>query len=287
MGNNVKISIIVPVYNCAKFVKKCLDSLINQTFKDIEIILINDGSTDNSEAIIQSYNDSRIVYIKQKNQGPSAARNLGIDLAKGEYIGFIDSDDWIDTDFYEKLFNAITSNDCDIATASILRERKRHKKYRIKYTEEKVFTTLQNKINACKIPNCCYVWNKLYKTANLKNQKFPEGVYFEDVLWLPNIIKNSDKMVTVPDTNYHYWVNSNSIVKKNSKKKQDDSFVAHKSLIKFFDENSLYLSKKDRSITKNVIEIGNFPILKTKECDNISTTYLFGVCPILKNKRNY
>ena len=114
MGNDIKISIIVPVYNCAKYIKKCLDSLINQTFKNIEIILVNDGSTDNSEEIIQSYDDNRIVYIKQKNQGPSAARNLGIDLAKGEYIGFVDSDDWIDADYYEKLYNAIAANNAII-----------------------------------------------------------------------------------------------------------------------------------------------------------------------------
>ena len=285
MGNDIKISIIVPVYNCAKYIKKCLDSLINQTFKNIEIILVNDGSTDNSEEIIQSYDDNRIVYVKQKYQGPSAARNLGIDLAKGEYIGFVDSDDWIDADYYEKLYNAIAANNCDIATASILRERKQQQKYRIKYTEEKVFTTLQNKINACDIPNCCYVWNKLYKAQNLKAQKFPEGVYFEDVFWLPNMIKNANNVVTVPNTNYHYWVNSNSIVKKNNKKKQDDSYIAHKRLVEFFDKHNLVLPKKERSITKSIIEFRNFPILKTKECDNVTTTYLFGFCPIYKSKR--
>ena len=100
-----KISVIVPVYKVEKFLPKCLESLINQTLKDIEIICINDGSPDNSLKILEEYakKDSRIKIINQKNAGPSVARNNGMSAASGEYIGFVDSDDWIDLDFYEKL----------------------------------------------------------------------------------------------------------------------------------------------------------------------------------------
>ena len=100
-----KISVIIPVYNSEKFLKKCLDSIINQTLNDIEIICIDDGSTDKSLRILNNFadKDNRITIINQKNSGPSAARNKGIENAKGEYIGFVDSDDWIDLDFYEKL----------------------------------------------------------------------------------------------------------------------------------------------------------------------------------------
>lgn len=96
-----KVSIIVPVYNVEKYLKRCLDSLVNQTLKDIEIICVNDGSTDGSLAILDEYvrNDDRIVVINQENSGQSVARNRGIDVAKGEYIGFVDSDDWVSEDY--------------------------------------------------------------------------------------------------------------------------------------------------------------------------------------------
>ena len=103
--NNIKVSVIVPVYNCEKYLKKCLDSLVNQTLKDIEIICVNDGSTDNSGRILEEYTDSRIKIITKENGGLSSARNAGIAVAKGEYLGFVDSDDWVDLDFYEKLYN--------------------------------------------------------------------------------------------------------------------------------------------------------------------------------------
>ena len=100
-----KISVIVPVYNVEKYLARCLDSIINQTLADIEIICINDGSTDNSLEILNDYakKDSRIKIIDQTNAGLSCARNAGMQIAQGEYIGFVDSDDWIDLDFYEKL----------------------------------------------------------------------------------------------------------------------------------------------------------------------------------------
>ena len=106
--NNIKVSIIVPVYNVEKYLAQCLDSLINQTLKEIEIICVNDGSKDNSAKILTAYAQKyvRIKIINQTNQGLSAARNNGISVATGEYIGFVDSDDWVDIDFYKKLYSA-------------------------------------------------------------------------------------------------------------------------------------------------------------------------------------
>lgn len=104
----IKISVIVPVFNAEKYLKMCLNSLVSQTLKNIEIICIDDGSTDNSLAILDKFKskDDRIKIIKQKNYGVSMARNNGISEAQGEYIGFVDADDWVDKDFFEKLYNA-------------------------------------------------------------------------------------------------------------------------------------------------------------------------------------
>ena len=100
------ISVIIPIYNVEKYLTKCIESVINQTYKNLEIILVNDGSTDNSKEIIDKYSsiDSRIKVINKKNGGLSDARNVGIELAKGEYITFLDSDDWIELNMYEKLY---------------------------------------------------------------------------------------------------------------------------------------------------------------------------------------
>ena len=124
------VSIIVPVYNCAQFLNRCMDSLVNQTLKDIEIICINDGSTDNSPEILQEYaaKDSRIKIINKENGGLSSARNRGLAAAQGEYLGFVDSDDWVDLDFFEKLYNAAKKYDTDIATGGIIRLHKYNQK---------------------------------------------------------------------------------------------------------------------------------------------------------------
>ena len=111
----IKVSVIVPIYNAEKYLEQCLDSIVNQTLKDIEIILIDDGSTDGSAEICKKYlGDERVTYFRKENEGLAAARDDGMKLAQGEYIGFVDSDDWIEADMYEKMYLAAKSNDSDI-----------------------------------------------------------------------------------------------------------------------------------------------------------------------------
>ena len=178
------ISVIVPAYNVEKYIRECLVSLVEQTFRDIEIVVVNDGSTDKTAQIIDEFarKDNRIKVITQENQGLSSARNRGIEQARGEYISFVDSDDWVDKDFLEKLYNTILKYNADISCASAIRKRKNSEKYRFLYKEEKEYTTLKDKIKICKVPNCCYVWNKLYQKSLIENIKFKKGVYFEDML---------------------------------------------------------------------------------------------------------
>ena len=115
-----KLSIIVPIYNVEPYIRRCLDSIYAQTFKDYEAILVNDGSTDKCGLIIDEYaqNDPRIITIHQQNKGVSAARNAGLRIAKGQYIGFVDPDDWIEPEMYAKLIQNIEANNCSIASCS-------------------------------------------------------------------------------------------------------------------------------------------------------------------------
>ncbi|MDR3257037.1 MAG: glycosyltransferase, partial [Endomicrobium sp.] len=119
--NEYKVSVIIPVYNVEPYVKDCLDSVVNQTLKDIEIVCVNDGSTDNSWRVLEEYaaRDSRIKIITQANQGLACARNNGIKVAKGEYIGFVDSDDWISLDFYEKLYDNAKIENADVCVGNV------------------------------------------------------------------------------------------------------------------------------------------------------------------------
>lgn len=126
----IKISVIIPVYNAEKTLKKCLDSILNQSLKEIEIILINDGSKDKSDGICQNYvkKDTRILYINKSNEGCSITRNLGIDIAKGKYITFVDSDDYLEKEMYKSMYNIAKKDNSDIVVCgfNILDEKYNH-----------------------------------------------------------------------------------------------------------------------------------------------------------------
>ena len=279
------VSVILPCYNVEKYIEKCISSLLKQSFKYFEIVCINDGSTDSTLDIIEAFAklDKRIKVINKENSGISSARNTGIDNASAGYICFIDSDDWVSENYLESLYNAIKKYNADISASTTIRWRKNRQKYRVHYTEEKVYETLEDKVEICSVPKCCYVWNKLYKTEIIKHHKFADGVYFEDMLWTPEILKNSGKLVTVPDTNYFYRVNKTSIVKEQpSDKKQEDSYNAHKFIIEFFEENGLYLDKKHKVITKKIGYLLNFPLYRIKEFNGWFTCYLFNLIPLFR-----
>ena len=243
-NGNIKVSIIVPVYNCEKFIKRCMNSLANQTLRDIEIIIINDGSSDKSEDIIKTFSDDRIKYYKQSNSGQSVARNFGIDVACGEYIGFVDGDDWVDDNFFENLYEAAIKNEADIAVAGIIRLHRTNKKYYLKFSNSTITTDTNEKFRLCDVPEKSYVWNKIYKADKLKNSniRFEPNRIFEDVVFTPEILLKSEKLVTVPDTYYYYWRNSGSTVTKRDKKANEDSIYMHKKAEEFFIENNIDVS---------------------------------------------
>ena len=288
----IKVSVVIPVYNVEKYVERCLESVVNQTLKEIEIIIINDGSSDSSAKKIEKFlGDSRVIYIKTENKGLSAARNRGLKIAKGEYIGFVDSDDYIDLDFYEKLYKRIKETDSDIAAASIVRHHGTFEKWRVNYDINKSATDKDEILNLVKYPNQSYVWNKIYRKEFLNSIdfEFKEGVYYEDILAQSELLIKCKKLATVTGTNYYYMVNDGaSIVKsKQSKKKIQDCYNNKKQAIETIIKNNISIPKKEYFIKKNEFSFFNFPILKIKE--NIKTKkelfLLFNIIPVLYIKQ--
>ncbi len=251
-----KVSVIVPVYKVEKFLPRCLDSLINQTLKDIEIICINDGSPDNSLQILEEYaqKDSRIKVINQENSGPSISRNRGIELAQGEYIGFIDSDDWIDLNFYEKLYETAKKYDADIAVGDVKIIRKYGRQsYKYQYKSEELAEETYKKYYLCNIPNVGDVWNKIYRTSGIRklNLTFEPGVYYEDICFMVEALYYLKKMVTVPNVKYYYQRdNAGSILRMKSQKLKNDYVHVRERMLEFFKSKNLALPNYYRPVKK-------------------------------------
>lgn len=285
--NNIKVSVIVPVYNVEKYLERCLDTLTNQTLKEIEIICVNDGSTDNSAKILEDFalKDNRIKIINQPNGGLSVARNTGMDVAIGEYIGFVDSDDWVDLDFYEKLYNSAKNNDCDIAVADFLRKHPNKDKRRLNINQEKVYTTPEDKYMVCRTYREGCVWNKIYRKSLLDkiNLKFVPKMYYEDRDFTARSLFYSEKLVTVPNTYYNYFVNPVSIVQTTMNSKKIEHYhLVRKQTVDFIIENNinvpdgLYKYERDRFFLFGKL------LYSIKESTKNDYLYLFGKIKMFK-----
>ena len=208
------VSIIVPIYNVEPYLNKCIDSIINQTLTNIEIILVNDGSTDNCGKIIDEYakKDNRIIAIHKENGGQASARNMGLDVARGTYIGFVDSDDWIELDMYENLYNSIETYDADISVCGrqlYLENGNLINKINIEdefinlyksnlkdYVSEKLF-----------YKHTVVVWNKLYKRKVIEenNIRFEDVSYVgsEDALFNYSVLCHAEKIKSIDKIYYN------------------------------------------------------------------------------------
>lgn len=210
------ISVIVPVYKVEKYIHKCIESIINQTYDNLEIILIDDGSPDNCPKICDEYalRDNRIKVIHQENKGLSSARNKGIELAKGEYIGFVDSDDFVEPSMFQDLYNAIVKNNADISICNfyvinnkskekIIKNGLKNKQYyKIEALRE---ILLDNEIQS-------YAWNKLYKRELFKNVKYPVGKKYEDIGTTFYLFEKSNRIQYIGKPEYNYLNREDSIV---------------------------------------------------------------------------
>ena len=209
------ISIIVPVYNVEKYIEKCIQSIIDQTYKNIEIILVDDGSTDNSGNMCDDFKmkDNRIKVIHKKNGGLSDARNAGMKIATGEYIGFVDSDDYIAKDMFETLYSLNKKYNSEISIVSFYEIYKgkvigvRDSKELKQYTKTEAMRELLIDTNIQS-----YAWNKLFKRELFEGLEFPTNKNFEDIATTLLLFEKANKVVLLEDPKYYYVRRDDSIV---------------------------------------------------------------------------
>ncbi|MBD5542782.1 MAG: glycosyltransferase [Lachnospiraceae bacterium] len=202
----IKVSIIVPVFNSEDSLPACIDSLVNQTLEDIELLFINDGSSDNSLKVLERYQKQypdKIKIFSQENQGQGAARNLGISKACGTYIGFVDSDDYVELNTYERMYNEAKKLDCDIVAAQYYKVSKDGKETihcRLPFTTETIYSGTDY-LKDC--GGMFAIWNKLYKKSFIETFSFP-SIWFEDVAWTGIIMSHNPTLCYMDKPFYHY-----------------------------------------------------------------------------------
>ena len=214
---NPKISIIVPVYKVEKYLHKCIDSILAQTFKDFELILVDDGSPDNCGKICDEYakRDNRIVVVHKENGGLSSARNAGLDIAIGDYIGFVDSDDYIELDMYDNLYKACIENEADISIIGV------------KEVNEKgdiLYEYLPTSLDFSELLKQSYDWNKIFKKDLFINNNlfFKDNRCYEDIELIPKLIVKSRKIIGVNKLGYNYLKRASSITSSKDEKILDN-----------------------------------------------------------------
>lgn len=215
--HNDLISVVIPIYNVDKYLDNCILSIVNQSYRNLEIILVDDGSTDSCPRICDEWKskDKRIIVIHKENGGLSDARNTGIDIASGRYISFIDSDDWISPNMYERMLDAIYHTNSDIACCGriIVRNGKEVKSL---YTADEI-TVYDRQTAICKCLCGTTIeeaaWDKLYKKSLFANIRYPIGEINEDIMVTPFLLEKSSKVVHVGEALYYYRCNSVGISK--------------------------------------------------------------------------
>ena len=285
------ISIIVPIYNAEKYIAKCLESLINQTKKELEFILINDGSTDNTEKIIKKYSDKRIKYFKNKNQGIGKTRNFGIKKATGEYLMFIDSDDYLEKTACEELYKTIKKDKSDIAICDFYKIYENGQLEEIRLPSFKK-TTLKKTPNLLLDINLA-PWNKLYKSSLIKenNLTFVENLKYEDAPFVAEVFDKANQISKVNKCLNYYLIRGNSETTVRDERTFD--------ILKIVDLIRDYFKDKDYlqpTIKKLIVRIlTNYNIQQRNQKDikigmsfiNESFNYLKTYVPDYKNNSYY
>ena len=244
--NKYKISVIIPVYGVEKYIDKCLNSLVKQSLKEIEIIVVNDGTKDNSQEIIdkyvKKYPDKVKSFIKE-NGGQGSARNYGLEKANGEYIGYVDGDDFIEKDMYKKLYNKAKELNYDIVVCGNYNVSEDYKTRNIDVFINNYNTDLEN-ILFGKMA----VWNKIYKKDILINNKleFKQKVWYEDLAFTLKAIINSNSYAFVDEPLYDYLIREGSTMNNSNVKRNLE-------ILEAFDDILLYIKKNKKEEYLNKI----------------------------------
>ncbi len=233
------LSVIVPVYKVEKYIKRCVDSILNQSYKDFELILVDDGSPDNCGKICDEYEliDKRIIVVHKKNGGLSDARNAGIEIMKGQYVTFIDSDDFIHKETFSTLMENIEKENADISICSFLRtsdnvfETSISKDYTIYSGKESVIQMYVNPESICFIT----AWGKIYKSSLFKNIRYPKGKLHEDEFTTYKLLYSSKRVVFTNNKFYFYYINPESIIQSLISERNLDSLEAMVERTAFFE----------------------------------------------------
>ena len=291
--NETLISIVVPIYNVEKYLKKCLDSIINQTYKNIEIILINDGSTDNSGKICDNYKENydNVVVIHNKNRGVSVSRNIGIDKAKGNYITFIDADDYIEPDMIEKLYLACKENNAQISCCG--KSIEKNGRSRIVNCNNNFCVNNKGALQKLLLiddidGSCC---DKLFDKKLFETIKYPIHRKYEDLATLYKLLYKTNKTVHIKYSGYHYIIRENSFTNTKFDKRHLDMIYYSDEIRKFIYET--YPDLKEEADSYYYLQLTNI-LQKIKGSVNfkenkkiyrtIKKHYNDNVYNILKNK---
>lgn len=262
------ISIIIPVYKVEIYLEKCIQSVINQTYENLQIILVDDGSPDNCGKICDEYaqKDHRIEVIHKSNGGLSDARNKGLEIAKGEYIGFVDSDDYIEADMYEVLYNLLKQYNADVSICNF-------------YTVSQGKITIKNADNGIKEYNRIeilkevlldkniqsYAWNKLYKKELFDEIKYPVGKKYEDIGTTFYLLEKCNKVVVIGKPEYYYINRQDSIVNNVTETTITDYIELIMQRYDYIEENIKELSSYNKDYLKRILKTAEQDIKNLNE----------------------
>ncbi len=289
------ISIVVPVYNLEMYLDKCINSLVMQSYKNIEIILVNDGSTDSSKKICEEWakKDDRIIVINQENQGQSAARNAALAIIKGEFLSFVDGDDYIQEDMILNLYEEIKKTDSDVAICNyknVMQDETAAVRDTLQPKAIANTTTLSGNEYTLQLlsgAQFATVWAKLYKKSSIEKIKFEVGLYAEDTLYLYEILEPSFKIVIIPYVGYNYLLRNDSITQGDKKNKfyydavRISFLITEKLKEKFPLLKDNFVIYQMRTIISFLIKVPYSHIFNKHE------EYLFVIDLLNKNKKNF
>ena len=260
----IKISIIIPVYNAEKYLKKCIDSVINQNVESKEIILVNDGSIDNSQEIIDEYvakYPDMIKAIKQENAGQAVARNVGIENASGEFLAFLDSDDYLEENSYQLALNKAECDDLDIVCFDyyeIINEKKEEKQHYFLNTDDVVRKYIVSETSPCNR----IVKRKIFSDNNVR---FLENKIYEDLATIPTLAKYTKKIGYIPDRVYDYVIRENSTMRYTTyNSKIEDIFYAVEKLYNDF-KGTEYMEELEYIYIEHLLHAASLRFFSYKE----------------------